>query len=58
MTLRGIGPSMFKRMFAGSTGIFSDRIRSDDGRVGYGREDVWRYKSADRILLGPFHDEV
>ena len=56
MTLSGIGNSMFKCMFAGSTRTFSDMIRFGDSRVGYGRENVWRYKSADRILLDLFHD--
>lgn len=51
-----IGHSMLKSMFAGSTRTFSNIIGFGDGRVGYGRENVWRYKSADRILLDLFHD--
>jgi hypothetical protein len=56
MTMSDIGHSMLKSMFAGSTRTFSDIIGFGDGRVGYGRENVWRYKSADRVLLDLFHD--
>jgi hypothetical protein len=55
-TLIGMRPSMLKRMLAGDTRIFRDWIRAGDGGVGYSRENVWRHKAADGILLDLLHD--
>jgi hypothetical protein len=51
MTLIDIRLRMLKCMSAGDTRLFRDRAR-----VGYGVENVWRYKAADGILLDFLHD--